>query len=354
MKGKKKLFLAMGIYAAVFLLLIAGGLAFLWKYMDAYEVSRPKHAADAYIAQLTAEQILRNDPELAWQLDLHIQSRDSILSSVDDLLKEPLSIGRMGGGNTYAVHCGEKIIGSFSLREDSNGSFGLPVWTIEEENYDLSQFIRQPITVTVPSGYRVLVGSVTLNETYITQQNVPYEVLEPFYGKFDLPVQVAYTVPALLGETEIQITDENGAAVSSSADGQWNSALENCTEAEEERLREVLQEFITRYVAFAGSKAGTERANFSNLTRYLVPNGELVRRFRSALDGLSYGQSRGNELSGWEKNLFTRIDDTHFFCDVTYRLAVTGTKGTVDTEENLKIILTETNGRLLVEALNNY
>lgn len=354
MKGKKRLFLAMGIYAAVFLVLIAAGLSFLWNYMAAYEASRPKHAADAYIEQLTAEQILRNDPDLAWQLDLELQSRESVLSSIDGLLKEPLSIGRMGAENTYAVRCGEKCIGSFSLREESKGPFGLPVWTVEEENYDLTQFICAPVTVTVPSEDHVVVDDVTLDESYISQQNVPYEVLEPFYGKFDLPVQVTYTVPAVLGEMDIQITDENGAVVPAGSDDQWISALDNCTEEEEERLSEVLQEFLSHYVAFAGSRAGTERGNFSRLSRYLVPNGELVQRFRSALNGLSYGQSRGNELSGWEKNLFARIDDTHYFCDVTYQLAVTGTKGTVNTEENLKVILTEINGKLLVEALDNY
>lgn len=354
MKGKKRLLLAMGIYAIVLLVLIAVGLSFLWKYMDAYEASRPKHAADAYIERLTAEQVLRNDPDLAWKLDLQIQSRESILASIDDLLKESLSIGRTGGENTYAVRCGENTIGSFSLREEDRGPFGLPVWTVDEENYDLTQFICAPVSITVPSEDHVLVGDVTLDGSYISQQNIPYEVLEPFYGKFDLPVQVTYTVPAVLGEMDIQITDENGAVVPDGSGEQWISVLDNCTEEEEERLSEVLQEFLSRYVAFAGSRAGTERGNFTKLSKCLVPNGELVQRLRSALSGLSYGQSRGNVLSGWEKNLFTRIDDTHYFCDITYQLAVTGTKGTVDTEENLKIIFTETDGSLLVEALDNY
>lgn len=354
MKGKKRLFLAMGIYAVLFLILTALGLAFLWKYMEAYEASRPKHAVDAYLEQLSPEQILQNAPELSEALDEKIQDRDTVLSFLKDLLETAPTAGKTGSDNTYSVRCGEGTFGSFSLMEENTGPYGLPVWTVAAENYDLSRFFRPPVTVTVPSGYHVLAGGTALDDSYITQRDIPYDILEPFYSKFDLPVMTSYTVPALLGEMEIQITDENGMVIPDDSSRQWISALDNCTEAEEGQLSEVLQEFLTRYVAFAGSRAGSEKGNFTRLAKCLVPGGDLVRRFRSALDGLSYGQSRGNDLSGWEKHLFTRIDDTHYFCDITYHLAVTGTKGTVDTEENLKVIFTETRGRLLVEALDNY
>lgn len=354
MKGKKRLLLAMGIYAAVFLILTAGGLAFLWKYMDAYEHSRPKHAADAYLEQLTPERILQNAPELEGALDPKIQSRDDVLLFVEDLLESAPASGRKGGDNSYLVRCGDNTIGSFSLRKDSTGPYGLPEWTVAEEHYDLSQFLREPVTVTVPSGYHVLADGTALDESYITTRDIPYDVLEPFYGKYPLPVKVTYTVPAVLGEVDVTLTDETGKEAAAGEDGQWVSSLDNCTDEEEENLRGILQSFLERYVAFAGSKGGSEKANLSRLAKYLVPEGELVRRLRSALAGLSYGQSWGNQLSGWEKNLFFRIDDEHYFCDVTYFLSVTGKKGTVDTEENLRIILTEVNGTLLVEAIDNY
>lgn len=354
MKGKKRLFLAMGIYAAVFLILTAGGLAFLWKYMDAYERSRPKHAANAYVEQLTPERILRNAPELESALDPKIQSREDALLFVENLLENPLTAGRKGGDSSYLVRCGDNTIGSFSLRKDSTGPYGLPEWTVAEEHYDLSQFLSEPVTVTVPSGYHVLADGKALDDSYITARDIPYDVLEPFYGKYTLPAKVVYTVPAVLGEAEIKLTDETGREVTPEEDGQWLSALDNCTDAEAENLSGILQNFLERYVAFAGSKGGSEKANLSRLARYLVPEGELIRRLRSALAGLSYGQSWGNQLSGWETNLFSRIDDDHYFCDITYFLSVTGKKGTVDTEENLRIILTDVNGSLLVEAIDNY
>ncbi len=354
MKGKKRLFLAMGIYAILFLILTGLGLSFLWKYMEAYEASRPKYAVDAYLEQLSPERILQNAPGLPDTLDEKLQDQEAVLSFLKDLLETAPTAGKTGSGDTYSVRCQGGAIGSFTLAGVNTGPYGLPVWTVEEESYDLSRYFHEPVTITVPSGYHVLAGGMTLDDGYITQRNIPYDVLEPFYSKLELPVMTAYTVPAVLGEIEIQVTDESGEAVPDDSGSQWVSALDNCTEAEEEQLNDVLQAFLTRYVAFAGSRAGSEKVNFYNLANYLVPGGDLVNRLRSALDGLSYGQSRGNDLSGWEKNLFTRIDDTHYFCDITYHFAVVGTKGTVDTEENLKVILTETNGKLLVEALDNY
>lgn len=352
MKGKKRLFIGMGIYAAVFLILTAAGLTFLWKYMEAYEASRPKHAVDAYLEQLTAERILQNDPELSARIDPRIQNQDTVLSFVEGLMESPLTTGRTGSG--YSVRCGEDTLGSFTLREDDTGPYGLPVWTVEAESYDLSQFLRPPVSVTVPAGYHVLAGGVVLDESDIAQQDIHYEILEPFYGKYDLPVKVTYTVPAVLGEADIQVTDENGSVVPDGLDNSWISVLDNCTEAETERLNEILEVFLQRYVAFAGSRGGAERTNFYNLAQYLVPGGELFRRYQSSLEGLSYGQSVANKISKWEKNLFTRIDDTHFFCDISYQFDVTSRKGTTSTEENLKLVFTEIKGRLLVEALDNY
>ena len=41
------------IYAAVFLLVAAAGLAVLWDFVEAYESSRPKTAIEAYMQNLT-------------------------------------------------------------------------------------------------------------------------------------------------------------------------------------------------------------------------------------------------------------------------------------------------------------
>lgn len=354
MKGKKRLFLGMGIYGIVFLILTALGLTFLWKYMASYELSRPKYAADAYLEQLTPEQILQNDPELAQRLDTHIQSWDSALHFVEKLLTDTPVTGRKSTGSTYLVRCGEKVIGSFSLREESTGPYGLPEWTVEEEHYDCTQFLSAPETLTVPSAYHVLANGALLDEAYITQRDIPYDMLEPFYGKYALPSKVTYTIPGVLGGAELEVTDENGLPAVNSEDGQWITALDNCTGEESARLEDAVQSFLTSYISFAGSAGGYEKANYYRLSKLLVPGGELSQRLRSALDGLSYGQSRGNVLSGWEKHLFNRIDDTHYFCDVTYTILVTGNKGTVDSTENLKIIFTEISGALLVEAIDNY
>ena len=43
------------IYAGVFALVAAIGLGIFWKFIEAYEISRPKNTLKAYIAQLTVD-----------------------------------------------------------------------------------------------------------------------------------------------------------------------------------------------------------------------------------------------------------------------------------------------------------
>ena len=52
-KKKSRFVLGMVIYALVFLLIAGAGLTVFWKYIDAYERSRPKNTMDQYLAELT-------------------------------------------------------------------------------------------------------------------------------------------------------------------------------------------------------------------------------------------------------------------------------------------------------------
>lgn len=356
-RKKHPLALGMLIYAMVFILLTEVGLHFLWQFLEAYEASRPKHVADAYLSQLTPERVLDGDPELAEAMDPNIQGREEALDFISDFLRQDLTVRRQGGQeNTalYSVRLGKETVGTFTLSGENTGKFQFPQWKLEEEHFSLSRYIVPGGEITVPGTYHVAVNGRELSSDYILETDIRYPELEPYYEDFTLPTKTRYRTPDTLGEAVVTILDENGAEVTPDEEGQWLSVLENCTEEQQKRLEETLDGFLQRYISYVGSRAGSASANFHRLRPYLVPGSTLEKRLNGALFGLSHGQSMGNKLSQWQRNRYFQVDDTHYFCDLTYEMIVTGKKGDVAVQDNLKLILVDTDGKLLVEVLENY
>ena len=53
-------------------------------------------------------------------------------------------------------------------------------------------------------------------------------------------------------------------------------------------------------------------------------------------------------------NHMLRFGEDHYYCDVTYLVDTTGKKGVVQTTNHMRLILTEINGKLYVEAISSY
>ena len=113
------------IYALVFLLITAVGLAFFWDYMKAYEASRPKTAVNAYMAHLTEEHICDLSQELIGQIDKNIQSeaqtRTYIMDAVDSISHAKKSKESTLSRQVYVLRSGSAVIGQFSIVQGEKG-----------------------------------------------------------------------------------------------------------------------------------------------------------------------------------------------------------------------------------------
>ena len=78
------------IYAVVFLVVAGIGLGVFWKFIEAYEISRPKNTLKAYVEQLTAEQMCDASDELYATIDQHVQSREQFDRVIRDSVTEKL------------------------------------------------------------------------------------------------------------------------------------------------------------------------------------------------------------------------------------------------------------------------
>lgn len=354
----------MAAYALVALVAMGMGLYWFWGFMDAYEASRPHIAIDQYMATVTPERIVSECDVILEEADLNIQSEEECLAFLLEAVEGKLTYARKASActeteQTYVLRCGERVVGSFVIEAQEEDKYGFTPWAFREEQFDLSDLMgTETISVTVPEGCLVFVNGVQLDESYITQrENREYAVLEELYGSYELPELVLCTYeagPFLNAEYEMEVYDPEGKpfTMDESFDENDLIALEDETVITE--LDAFLEEFIDIYVIFAGCANDSRYANYSQVIRYVVPGSNLAQRMKDALDGMQFAQSRGDKVADIQVHHYIALPDGKYMLDVTYKVDTTGNAGVVQTTTNVKMVIVESDGKLLVESMIGY
>lgn len=363
MAGKKKHAFAKGmvIYALVFLALTAAGLAMFWDFIDSYEQSRPKNTMDQYISRLTVEDMVAYSGDWLQQIDSNLQSDQDYTQVMGDSLTGKLTYARKSSvctetSQTYVLRSGSRVIGQVVIEAAEPDAYGFTLWSVADQSFDFSHLICQSQSVTVPSVYAVRANGTVLEEDYITETGIRYDALEEFYDDYEaLPTMVTYTAGGVAGDLTLEILDAEGNVVENWADSDPNTVLNNCTQEETEELTQFMKNFLVSYVRFTSGANQSSKLNYVKLMRqFLIEGSELSNRLATALDGLAYAQSYNDILDEVIVNRVSHIDDSHYFCDVTYLVSTHGKAGKVQTTNNMKVMLVITENGLRVEAMTRY
>lgn len=360
-KRKGSFAIGMVIYAVVFLAITAAGLNVFWDFIDSYEQSRPKNTMDQYLAELTVEDMVDNCGEWAQQIDGKLQSPEEFSWVIGQSLTGKVTYARKSSvctetSQTYVLRCGSQVIGETVIQASEPDRYGFAAWFVDQESFDFSHLMCEPQSVTVPKSYSVTANGFALSGEYITENGILYTALEEFYDDYpELPVMVTYTAGNILGELELTVLDGSGNGVDNWAEADPNTALDNCTDEETAMLSQYMEDFLVSYVRFTSGSNQSSKLNYAKLKRqFLIDGSDLANRLATALDGLAYAQSYNDRLEEVVVNRFTRIDDSRYFCDATYLVSTYGKAGQVQTTNNLKVMLVETDNGLRVEAMTRY
>ena len=359
-KKKNRFVQGMVIYALVFLLIAGAGLTVFWKYIDAYERSRPKNTMDQYLAELTVQDMVDHCGEWKNAIDSNLQSWEESAAIIRQSVPGKVTYARKGDlctetSQTYVLRCGAQVIGQVVIEAEEPDLFGFTVWSVTEESFDFTHLLGGEQSITVPSVYTVCANGTALDGSYITESGIPYDALEEFYDDYDLPSMVTYTAGHILGDVELTVLDQEGNLISDWENADPSAVLDNCTAEEEQWLNQFLEGFLVSYVRFTGSSNQAASLNYAKLrSGYLIPDSDLAKRLATALDGLAFAQSYGDKLDEVIVHRLSRIDDDHYFCDVTYLVSTYGKAGKVQTTNNMKLMLTIWEGTLRVESMTRY
>ena len=350
----------MAIYAVVCLCIVGIALLLFWNYMAAFEASRPHIAIDAYMENLSEEHIVELSQELIDAVDHKVQSEEQcrayLLDAIEDISHAKKPKDCTDTRQVFVVKTGDTVIGEFSIAAQNADRYGFTPWGLEREFFDLRvlDVLTEERTVTIPSDHHVAINGVPLNEDYITDDKVCYEAIEEFYDDYDLPYRVTYRVPSIIGELDMVITDAAGNVVVFDEKTDWTPYFHNCTVEETEALDAFTKTYVSRYVAFTGSRKDTRENNYWRLLKCVVRGSDFAQRLAAAVEGLEFGQSQRDKVVSLISNHQVRLEEDRFLCDITYEVDTTGRKGVVRTTTNAKLIVVLTDGVLKVESMQIY
>lgn len=355
-KGEIPNFLTgMALYGAVVLTLILIGLTLFWSFLTAYEASRPRNTVEGYLESLTAEHIRDQAlPGVLDRVDTRVQDEEICRERLAEALQGKLTAARnisrsTGETQVYVLRQGSQVIGSFQMEQTGKPSWGFAPWTVTGEEFDLSFLLGDKVSLTVPPGYTVYVDGKPLPSGCVVEEGIPYPELSEFGGDYELPTLVRYEAGPFLGRTEVTLTDDEGKAVAPDAGS--DVFLDNCSPEEREAVEGAARAFVQTYVDYVSCTGSDPATTLQWLRKLMVPDSALAKRMRDALAGLHWVSDRHATVSGMEVGLVSQVGEDLYFCEVAYTVNTRDITGQVQVESRVKLLLRQTGGKLLTEAM---
>ncbi len=357
-KRLSKFSLGLCIYAGVFLLISFIGLVIFWDYMKAYEQTRPATALQEYAQQLTAQHICDLSEELVDRVDHTLQTAEQCRSTILDSLTGDLTFVKKATESTeskhiYMILSGNQRIGTVELSQRESASYGFASWRVTAENFDLSYLLTQEVEITVPASFKVSVFGNLASDAHISNDRVPYPLLEKLYDDYTLPYLNTYTLGSFLGQPQITVTDGSGTEITLTEEMDFSDYLPACTQQQIASLDTAADTFVRRYVDFISKKNDDTSGNYSRLTACLVPNSDLQKRAYGILDGLLWVSDRKASLESLNIHRYVDLGDNRYMCELTYVVNTSTHAGTTKSENNVMVVFQNTSTGLKAEMMVN-
>ena len=372
-KGRAVYALSLGVWA--FLLIIAAlfGLRKVLDYADDYEASRPSHTMDLYVARLPDSLLEGGIADTIAAMPHEVQSDEEVAQHLREMLEGGVTyVRKTGDGDgsiTYGLRCGGNEFGTVKLVEDESLYQGkidmdkwpwrlLPwktiPWRVASETFDFNG-LYSSVEVLVPRTYHVYLNGVELGERYIVETDIPYDVLENYYDEYEgLPTKVRYRFDNLIGRMDPVIRDEDGEYFIMDRDADDGQFIRRCSPNTLERLAEFTAGFVTNYMVYTSGTVDP-KSGYQKLAPYLLPDADLDRRMRDAMDGLSWAHTSSVRVNSSTLNSALDLGDGFYLCDITATATTFAMgHGEVVTVSNMRVIVRDQNDDIRAISLELY
>lgn len=357
-QSKKRFARGLALYALILAVILLLGLIFFYFYIYAYENSRATSALDRYRESLDESFLQEQEADFLSTLNDRVQPREESLAQLVQALQEA-RFAKVRNESTdaqlvYLLRSGEAVLGRLVLQPSDRKTLGFTPWEVRESELNLEP-LCQEVSVAVPDDYQVVCNGYTLTDADVTDDHVPYPILESFYDDFPaLPCLLQYSTGRYVGNLETVILDPSG---NSYAPDELDPLefSDNCSAAEEAQIRDFIEEYIPRYVTYLSGANGAHYPNLYAVLAWTVPGSELYSRLYQALGGMGWASSQGDIIQSITVNDMMNTSAGYYACDVTYLVETYGQNGALTTTtNNARILLTPTDDGLRAVAQVSY
>lgn len=351
----------------------------VYDYAEQYELSRPAKAVDAYMEALNRDHWNDGIARAVAAMPHEAQSDEEIKAFVQDKLSTGVTAVRKSGVTDsdrvgYSLRCGGREIGSMTIAEDQSYrgkvnlnelpwtlvsrflpgilEWGLKPWQVVEDSFDFTN-LYSSVEVTVPSTYTVSINGTVLGPEYIVEEGIHYDVYEKYYYDMPtLPTKVTYRFDNAIGVVRPEIRDEDGNLVTIDKNRGDIQFVKPVDEETLQRLEAFMLPFTDKYLAFR-SGAGDSGLALNALKEYIIPNSDIDRRTKDAMDGMSWAHTSSYKMTDFRFNSALPLVNGVYICDVT---ATTDTytygKGEVTDVLDLSVIVCDFGGAIYAYQVN--
>ncbi len=351
----------------------------VYDYAEQYELSRPAKAVDAYLETVNRDRWNDGIARAVAAMPHEAQSDEEIKAFVQDRLSSGITAVRKSGVTdsdrmSYSLRCAGREIGSMSIAEDQGYrgkvnldelpwtlvsrflpgilEWGLKPWVVVEDSFDFTNLYTS-VEITVPSSYTVSINGTVLGPAYIIEDGIHYDVYDKYYYDLPaLPTKVTYRFDNAVGVVEPEIRDEEGNVVVIDKDLGDLQFIKPVDPETRQRMEEFMAVFTDKYLAFR-SGAGDSGLALNALKQYIIPNSDIDRRAKDAMDGMSWAHTASYKMTDFRFNGALPLINGTYICDVTARVnTYTYGKGEEEQDINLSVIVCDYGGTFYAYQVN--
>ena len=351
----------LGCWAVLLIAAAFYGLRLAWEYAREYEASRPHVTMDAYVATLGEDLLDAGILETISAMPHEAQSDEEVAEIVKEMLSDGISYVRKSSGDgsaNYSLRCGGKEFGVVTLAADHSYDgetrFGMLPWKVEDAHFDFGGLYRS-VEVVVPRTFSVYLNDLLLDEKYIVEENIPYDVLAKYYNDYEgLPSKVRYRFDNAIGPLYPSIYDENGVRFIVDPNRDDSQFITACSEEELGRLAKFTAGFVVNYLNYTSGVLDPSYG-YEQLKPFLVPDGDLDRRMRDAMDGLGWAHTSSVRVNSAVLNGAIALGDAYYLCDITSSATTYAIgHGEVESIRNMRVIVVNRNDDIRAISLELY
>lgn len=349
--SRRTYFLLLTLWVIALTAAAAFGLSKVWSYAEEFEQAQPEPVMDEYVASLNANLSNETIRNTMADMDHEMQSDEECVEIIESMLSGGVTYSRgpsagREGSICYILKCGQGSFGKVWLREDKSveSQYSMYPWEIYEEEFDFTG-LYTGVQVTVPESYSVWLNGNKLDEEYIIEKDIPYDVLKDYYEDYEgLPTKCTYRFDNIIGKLEPVIKNEEGQEVTIDTALDDSQYLRSCSDAELEKLQSFAEGFTERYYVFAAGLYDPTYA-YQRLKPYIKTGSDLDERLKLAFDGLYFAHTKDVKTEDIKVTEAQWLADGIFLCRISAHVTTHEASGQVsEKDENMKLIIVENGG----------